>query len=118
MPVANGGLERVALERLRRFGGEKLVRELVELFLAHGPARAAAARTASAKDDARAVRSHLHALKSSAAQLGAAGVQRLCEAGESYAGAGRLERVPALLDAIDAELTSILGQLAASVRVP
>ena len=68
-----------ALKRLERFGGLKLREELTKLFLQEAPARIAAARAAHEGGDIVLVRSMAHALKSSAAQMGAPRVSSLCE---------------------------------------
>lgn len=95
-----------ALERLRRFGGEKLLSRMIELFLVAAPERIGAARAGVAALDAQAVELALHSLKSSAAQLGALRMQRLSERGESLARHGSLHGVAELVEALDAELAN------------
>ena len=68
-----------ALQRLERFGGRKLRDELTALFLAEAPTRIEAARRALAAGDAAGVRAAAHSLKSSAGQLGAVRIQRICD---------------------------------------
>lgn len=109
--MAEGELDAEALQRLRRFGGDALLRELIALFREIGPQRLHAARQALASSDADGVRRNLHALKSSGAQLGASRIQRLSEQGEQSAAAGELGAVAALLDALDAELAVVLRKL-------
>lgn len=109
--IAGGELDLIALERVRRFGGDTLLRELISLFAAHAPARLIAAREALTAADAVGVRRNLHALKSSGAQLGATRIQRLSQEGESSATGGHLEALPALLDAADTELALVLARL-------
>ena len=92
-----------ALDRLRRFGGQKLLADMITLFLAAAPERIAAARLGLTRHDPNAVEQALHALKSSAAQLGAMRMQRLSEQGELLARAGSLEGAPALLTELEAE---------------
>lgn len=72
-----------ALKRLERFGGLKLRNELTTLFLQEAPARIASARAALVGGNAEGVRTMAHMLKSSAGQMGALRVQRLCEQLES-----------------------------------
>lgn len=72
-----------ALKRLERFGGLKLRQELTTLFLQEAPARIASARAALVSGDIESVRSMAHMLKSSAGQMGAPRMQRLCERLES-----------------------------------
>ncbi len=95
--------DRRALQLLRRVGGSKLVVEMVNLFTTSAPERLATARAGLASSTAESVRASAHALKSSAGQLGALRLQRLCAelesaVKESLTGAG------ARLDAIEAEL--------------
>jgi len=92
-----------ALERLRRFGGVKLVGGMIALFLEALPQRLAAARRGLAHGDAHVVEHELHALKSSSAQLGALRMYRLSQEGEALARAGALDDASHILDALDAE---------------
>ena len=92
-----------ALDRLRRFGGGKLLGEMIALFLAAAPARIATARAALDRGDAIGVELALHSLKSSSAQLGALRMQRLSEEGELRARDGGLETLPRVLAELDQE---------------
>ncbi len=83
-------LDPEALKRLSGFGGPKLVRGMVELFLKHAPVKAAEAREALDCGDAAALRAALHGLRSSAGQLGAMTVSSACSAGEELASRGEL----------------------------
>jgi HPt (histidine-containing phosphotransfer) domain-containing protein len=105
-PTSDAGLpatDRSALDRLRRFGGQKLLGDMITLFLAAAPERLAAAREALSRRDAPGVEQALHALKSSAAQLGAMRMHRLSERGEALAVAGSLDGADALLAELEAE---------------
>ena len=66
-----------SLERLKRFGGGKLLGEMISLFVGSAPERIAAARAGLDVGDAKATEMALHSLKSSSAQLGALQMQRL-----------------------------------------
>ena len=96
-----------ALERLRRFGGNKLLGDMITLFLEAMPQRLAAARAALLRGDAPAVEHELHALKSSAAQLGALRMHRLTQEGERLARAGSLDHSATILDDLDAEMPRV-----------
>ena len=101
-----------ALERLRRFGGGKLLTDMIALFLEAVPQRLAAAREGMLRGDAPAVEHALHALKSSSAQLGALRMHRLSVEGEQLAKAGTLAGMSKILDDLDDErvrVTSWLG---------
>ena len=93
-----------SLERLRRFGGTKLLEELLSLYFQEAPTRLAAARRGVEVEDAAAVQLAVHSLKSSSAQLGALHVQQLCQEAERLALAGVLGPVRSLLDAVEGEL--------------
>jgi len=93
-----------ALARLRRFGGDKLLREMIDLYLTTAPERLAAARTGAATGDLPSTELALHSLKSSSAQLGAARVGKLSERGETIARSGTLEGIEGLVVEMEAEL--------------
>lgn len=81
-------LDRSALDRLVRFGGSKLLTDMIRIFLTDAPVRIAAARVGASAGDAAAVCRALHALKSSAGQLGAHVMMARCETGERLASLG------------------------------
>jgi len=89
---ATGGAELVSrdretatLERLMRLGGEDFVRSLAAIFLQDMPERFEGARAALTSRDASSVARFAHAMKSSAAQLGADALANVCEAAEGAA---------------------------------
>jgi HPt (histidine-containing phosphotransfer) domain-containing protein len=90
-----------ALKRLERFGGPKLRAEITLLFLQEAPSRIATARAALAQGDLKGVRSVGHMLKSSAGQMGALGMQRVCEQLETVAPS---EDLSSMLGDLDREL--------------
>lgn len=93
----SGPFDADAIARLRRFGGDALVHEMIDSVLASGPARLDTVRAAVAADDAESARGALHALKSSSGQMGARALQATCERGEALAGAGDVAGVAAML---------------------
>src|SRR3954471_22075440 len=104
-------VDNAAIARLRGFGGEKLVRGMVELFVANAPVRLADAREALDCGDAAALRAALHGLKSSAGQLGVATVYAACVAGEELASRGELTPCAAHLERIEADLPIVCRRL-------
>jgi HPt (histidine-containing phosphotransfer) domain-containing protein len=96
-----------ALDRLKRFGGGKLLSEMISLFLATAPERIAAARAGLEARDASATEMAMHSLKSSSAQLGALRMQRLCERGEKLAHEGALDAVAEILLDLEAEFPRV-----------
>lgn len=108
------GSDPEALERLRRFGGAKLLGGMIALFLEAVPQRLAAARRGLGDGDAHAVEHELHALKSSSAQLGALRMHRLSLEGETLARAGTLDGASEILDALEAEQARVHAWLTAA----
>jgi HPt (histidine-containing phosphotransfer) domain-containing protein len=109
-PLAEDGLpatDASALDRLRRFGGGKLLGEMIALFLSAAPERVGAARTGHERSDPPAVELALHSLKSSAAQLGAMRLQRLSEKGERLAKERTLDGMPILMQELEQELARV-----------
>jgi HPt (histidine-containing phosphotransfer) domain-containing protein len=96
-----------SLERLKRFGGGKLLSEMISLFIAAAPERIAAARAGLEAKDANATEMALHSLKSSSAQLGAMKMQRLSEAGERLAHAGSLDGLESIVQDLESEFPRI-----------
>ncbi|MEP6991064.1 MAG: Hpt domain-containing protein [bacterium] len=96
-----------SLDRLRRFGGGKLLTEMITLFLASVPERLGAARNGLASGDVAAIEMALHSLKSSSAQLGAMRMQRLSERGERQARTGSLDGIAPIMDDLEAEFPRI-----------
>lgn len=96
-----------ALARLERFGGGKLLTQMISLFIGAVPERIALARNGVAGNDPKAVEMALHALKSSAAQLGAMRMHRLSERGELIARGGSVEDVGPLVEELDVEFVRV-----------
>jgi HPt (histidine-containing phosphotransfer) domain-containing protein len=89
-----------AVERLRHWGGNALVREMSAIFFEDAPTRLAAARAGVSDGDPAAVVRAMHALKASAGQLGAVRAQRLCNLAEQQARAGDLAGLGTSIDEI------------------
>jgi HPt (histidine-containing phosphotransfer) domain-containing protein len=107
-PVADSPAnDATALERLRRFGGAKLLGEMISLFLEAAPERIAAVRAAHDASNAAGAEIALHSLKSSCAQLGAMRMQRLSEEGEHSTRGGSLDGLLHLTDELDRELALV-----------
>jgi len=102
IPPTNS-VDPAALDRLRRFGGEKLLTEMVAVFLEHIPVRLDALRVALTHDDRAGIRAACHALKSSCAQLGGMRMSALCAQGEAEASDAPIGVLRALGEEIQAE---------------
>lgn len=90
-----------ALEDLRKFGGDAMLQKLVMLFREQVAVRTAALRDAVAKRDMPGARQAVHALKSSAGQIGAVGLQELCRRAERAAMDDDVEEVAACAGEFD-----------------
>ena len=90
---------------------------MITLFLEAVPQRLAVARQGMASGDAHPVEQSLHALKSSAAQLGALRMHALCQEGEQLARAGTLDRLPSVIEALDQEQIHVRDWLSAARAV-
>ena len=100
----HGPMDPDALTRLKRFGGAKLLHDMIALYVESAAARLVAAEAALASGDPIGTESALHSLKSSSAQLGAARLAQLCGEGETIARGGSLTGLAALLAASREEL--------------
>lgn len=108
-PASPADFDEAALRRLVRFGGAKLLASMVGMFHTLGPQRVAAARAAVERGDVDAARLELHSLKSSAAQLGAEALSRLCAEGEALARDGRLDGLATLLPPVEQALAQAVA---------
>ena len=102
-PLDRASAARAAADRLRRFGGQQLAHDLIEMFVEDTPRRIAVAREGVVQGDAGAVEHAAHSMKGSCAQFGAAAMQRLAREVEVRAQRRQLADVPPLLEALDEE---------------
>ena len=115
---AEAAHDAAALDRLVRFGGAKLLAAMLGTFRTNGRERLADGRAAVAAGDAAAAKLAYHSLKSSAAQLGAVSLARLCADAEARSGAGHLDLVAASLPAIDHAYDEALAWMEARAAAP
>jgi len=101
-----------ALTRLERFGGSKLLREMIALFVEVAPNRLLAAERAVAVGKLTTAENELHSLKSSAAQLGAMKLSRLSEQGEMLARGEMVTGITEILVQCRGELARVESWLA------
>ncbi len=90
-------IDPAALERLEEWGGPDLSKEIVQLFLDHGPVRMDQIRGALDGKDLEVPERGAHSLKSSAANVGAHHVHRVAGDVELAASEGDLQRVRDLI---------------------
>lgn len=103
-----------ALDRLVRWGGTRLVHDLVHLLLTLTPERMTALRRGVMTGDAPRAEAAAHALGSSCGQLGGMRMRSLCMRAEALAGEGDLASVAALIGEIESELEALHAWLDAS----
>lgn len=114
IPVSDGE----AIDRLRRWGGEKLVDQMMGIFLSQAPDRIAAARAGLEAGSARDVERAVHALRSSSAQLGVSRVHALCEVIEPRAAAGDLTGMDDLLASLENEMQRYVAHTRTGTDTP
>lgn len=95
-----GAMEPVAIERLRKLGGDEFVGQMIDLFLDYAETKIAEAKRAGEVGDLAGVAKAVHPIKSSAGNIGASQVQAL---------AARLEQLVELPPG--SELNRLLGEL-------
>ena len=105
-PARRAPVDRARLDRLGARFGAAFVVQMIDLFLAQGAERIEAAERAAGEGDANAVTSAAHAVKSSAANLGA---MELSARAASIENAGRS-------GATSAELAPRVAELAGDFR--
>jgi HPt (histidine-containing phosphotransfer) domain-containing protein len=99
------GLDTAAIAKLRQLGGEKFVTDMAALFFQYAPQRLAAARAASQAGDLQAVEKAVHALKSSAGQIGARRVEELATQIEKLAVDKQASAIQPLLPQLEQAIT-------------
>ena len=104
---------------LRAVGGDAaLMADVMRLFLEDCPGRVAELRTAVASSDPARVQSAAHAVKGAVGTFGAQPARDLAAHLERAGREGRLDEAPALLDALEAELTRVTTALRDHASAP
>jgi HPt (histidine-containing phosphotransfer) domain-containing protein len=111
-------LDGTALGRLYRFGGERLVHGMIDLFSQHGPQRLDVALSAFANDDLYEVQRTAHSLKSTAANFGATWLSDIARQIEYASEAKNRTSVAALLPELEVALQQSLVALLAERAQP
>jgi HPt (histidine-containing phosphotransfer) domain-containing protein len=99
-------IRRETLDRLARWGGAKLQRKLIGIFLKDTPARVAQIRDGLASADSKMAEVGAHSLKSSAGNLGAHRLQELAQVAENTGAEGDVERLKEIFPELEAEYSS------------
>lgn len=100
-----------AFVRLREWGGDELVRKMIELFIENSPQRMEQIRTGIADQDADRLERGAHSLKSSCGNLGAESVRSLAARIERFAETGDTDSAAGLLDELEARYDRTLAAL-------
>ena len=95
--MSDDTIDPTAIARLERLGGADFLRQMIELYLQHGPERIRALNAGVTNNDAREVERAAHALKSSAGNLGATRLQAAALALELLALAQKVDQPAAEL---------------------
>ena len=90
-----------ALDRLKEWGGEKLMTQMVRLFLDNSSTRMDQIRAGVRERDVAEAEKGSHSLKSSAANVGVLEVRRLAADIEAASVSGDIDAVEALLPEIE-----------------
>ncbi len=96
-------------------GDEGFARELVELFIASGDDALAKIAAAIAKQDYHAVKENAHAIKGASANLRALATSELAARLEAAAKNGNKDQIPALAQALQAEIRRTIDYLRTKV---
>jgi HPt (histidine-containing phosphotransfer) domain-containing protein len=104
-------LDAQALDRLREWGGDKLLAQMIRLFLENAPARMEQIRSGVGGDQVAEAEKGAHSLKSSAANIGAMSVRALAADAERAASAGDAALVASLLPALEDAFSRAISAL-------
>ena len=104
-------LNPAALERLRKWGGDKLAAQMVRLFLDNSGGRMDQIRGGVAAEDPDEAEKGAHSLKSSAANVGAEVVRGLAGEIESAASSGDVEAVRTILPGLEDAYSQAIADL-------
>jgi PAS domain S-box-containing protein len=105
-------LEAAPLESLRELGGDDLVAQVIDAFLADAPHVLATLRLSLEQGDVDELRRAAHTLKSNAATIGAADFSGLCRELEQRAKNGDLAGAAELASRLDAEYAGLQAAIA------
>ena len=104
-------LDESALDRLREWGGDRLLGQMIKLFLENAPTRMAQIRVGASGTDLQEAEKGAHSLKSSAANVGALTLRGIAADIERAAGGGDTEQVNELLPSIEAAFAEAITAL-------
>ena len=94
-------IDNTQIERLKEWGGAKLQRKMIDLFLTHARERLDQIKSGVSTGDSKVAETGAHTLKSSAGNVGARQVQQLAEDAETLAEAGNLTDLSTMLPTME-----------------
>lgn len=109
-------LDQGALDRLKEWGGEKLLAQMLRLFLDNAPGRMSQIRNGVAGGNIKETEKGAHSLKSSAANIGAEQVRAIAANMERAAADGDVAAVTTLLPSLEAAFAQAIGALETAER--
>ncbi|NJD18711.1 MAG: Hpt domain-containing protein [Gemmatimonadetes bacterium] len=104
-------LEPSALDRLKEWGGEKLLGQMIRLFLENAPGRMAQIRAGAQGGDIKEAEKGAHSLKTSAATEGAPHVRSIAADMARAAAGGDKAAVLALLPSLESAFSRAIAAL-------
>jgi HPt (histidine-containing phosphotransfer) domain-containing protein len=104
-------LELSALDRLKEWGGDKLLGQMIRLFLENAPNRMAQIRAGADGGDIKESEKGAHSLKSSAANVGAHLLRNIAADMERVAASGDSPAVVALLPDLERAFSQAIAAL-------
>ena len=100
-------LDPIAFAKLRRLGGDKLLGQMIDIFLNFVPTKIAQALEEQKANHLQAIEQGAHAIKSSASHVGARRLQDLAIEIERLAKERQPESLPALLADLESEFARV-----------
>ncbi len=104
-------LEQSALDRLKEWGGDKLLGQMIRLFLENAPGRMSQIRAGLNGGDIKETEKGAHSLKSSSANVGAHQVRAIAADMERAAAGGDPGAVLALLPSLESAFSRAVTAL-------
>jgi len=104
-------LDQGALDRLKEWGGDKLLTQMLRLYLDNAPGRMSQIRNGLAGGDIGEAEKGAHSLKSSSANVGAEHVRNIAADMERAAAAGDSGAVQALLPSLESAFSQAISAL-------
>ena len=107
VPSALPVIDPAIRQELEAVGGPDLPVQLLAMFLEDAPRQLAAVRGALNTGDHAVSRANAHSMKGAAASIGACRVEATAKAVEHAARSGEDQKLPALVDLLEAALTEL-----------